>query len=210
MVSCGFGLDNWRNATASAVKSNRTSTSMIVLFGDSDISRWPCTLFPSSPLASGSEEVISFGKSGAYLKDVLQQIDEWRKHQRNDGDDNCLFVCCAGENDIGSGRSIDQVVETFGCILNELFPQHEQTSLHARSNMIFFGPKFEPWLKNDNTSRKQYAKLNSALRRAVRKHSACVRIRYIDCLTLFCTKETVNVPGAVFGGMAIPDSDYFD
>lgn len=76
--------------------------------------------------------------------------------------------------------------------------------------MVFLGPKYEPWLANDNSSRKQYTKLNNGFQRAVRKHSASDQIIYIDSLTLFCTKETASVPGAVYGGKAVPDNEFFD
>jgi lysophospholipase L1-like esterase len=76
--------------------------------------------------------------------------------------------------------------------------------------MIFFGPKFEPWMTDDNSSRKKYVKLNNGFQRAIRKHRAFDRIIYVDCLTLFCTKETASEPGAVYGGRAIPDIQYFD
>ena len=110
-----------------------------------------------------------------------------------------IFICCAGENDLGS-RSIDQILETFRAVLDTLFravldvlfPQ-----IKSDIKLIFIGPKFEPWLINDNTSRKQYTKLNNGLKRAIRKHHAIDQITYIDCLTLFCTKETANVPGAI-------------
>ena len=76
--------------------------------------------------------------------------------------------------------------------------------------MIFLGPKFEPWLTDDNISRKKYTRLSNGFQRAIRKHHACTQIRYINCLTLFCTEETENVPGAIYGGRAVPDSNYFD
>ena len=76
--------------------------------------------------------------------------------------------------------------------------------------MLLFGPKFEPWLTDDNASRKKYVKLNNGFQRAIRKHRAFDRIIYVDCLTLFCTKETGSEPGVVYGGRAIPDIRYFD
>ena len=187
----------------------------LILLGNSDISRWPPSLYPSSPSAGSKKEVRNYGKSGAELADVSRQIDQWKVDMKDDGCDapdnkdainaDYIFVCCAGENDIGSGRSVDQILETFHAILDKLFP----SPLPPYCN-IFIGPKFEPWLTNDNTSRKQYAKLNSGFQRAIRKHHACDRISYIDCLTAFCTKESATVPGAVYGGKAMPDSTYFD
>jgi len=141
------------------------------------------------------------------MSDVLQQINKWKEDAKDDTnitvDDNIL-ICCAGENDISTGRSIDQTLETFRAVLDALFPSSEPDL-----KLIFIGPKFEPWLINDNTSRKQYTKLNNGLHRAIRKHHAKDQITYIDCLTLFCTEETANVPGAIHS-KAIPDDRYFD
>ena len=140
------------------------------------------------------------------MSDVLQQIKKWKENTKDKTNitvDNIL-ICCAGENDLGSGRSIDKILETFRAVLDALFP-----STKSYLKLIFIGPKFEPWLINDNVSRKQYTKLNNGLQRAIRKHHAKDQITYIDCLTLFCTEETANVPGAIHS-KAIPDDRYFD
>lgn len=235
----------------------------IILIGDSDISRWPPSLYPSvktqeSPFNSSASknnnnasnvEIKNFGESGAELSCLLHQTRQWRdeeasnrnscyttnnKHsdRRSSGSKN-IFVACAGENDVGSGRSIDKILETFRTFLDELFPLN---GLHSSSNqisttknpkttttvptpaptnnnhLVFLGPKFEPWLTDDYSSRKQYTKLSNGFQRTIRKHHgfASGKIVYIDCLTLFCTKETANIPGAVHGGRAMPDDRYFD
>mmetsp|Transcript_29624 Transcript_29624/g.62821 ORF Transcript_29624/g.62821 Transcript_29624/m.62821 type:complete len:221 (-) Transcript_29624:30-692(-) len=187
----------------------------MVLFGDSDISRWPPSLYPTSPLAHS--KVSNYGKSGAELADLSHQINQWEIQiqdgsNSNNTTDNYVFACCAGENDIGSGRSVDQILEMFRAVLDALLPpsNSDQQLPCNKSKMIFFGPKFEPWLTNDNASRKKYAKLNNGFQRAIRKHHASNHIMYIDCLTLFCTKETSNAPGAVYGGRAMPDHKYFN
>jgi len=185
---------------------------MMILFGDSDISRWPPSLYPSTSTSisidiNTSHHQCNYGVGGAQMSDVLQQINKWKedkKEQTNNTVDGNIFICCAGENDVGSGRSIDQILETFRAVLDALFP-----STKSHFKLVFIGPKFEPWLIHDNTSRKQYTKLNSGLQRAIRKHHAMDQITYIDCLTLFCTKETVNIPGAIHS-KAIPDDKYFD
>jgi len=184
----------------------------MILFGDSDISRWPPSLYPSTSTSisidiNTSHHQCNYGVGGAQMSDVLQQINKWKedkKEQTNNTVDGNIFICCAGENDVGSGRSIDQILETFRAVLDALFP-----STKSHFKLVFIGPKFEPWLIHDNTSRKQYTKLNSGLQRAIRKHHAMDQITYIDCLTLFCTKETVNIPGAIHS-KAIPDDKYFD
>ncbi len=187
---------------------SRPSRPILVLIGDSDISRWPSPLYPIIP--SGTSVVINnYGTSGACLVDLPKQIDQWKVQNEDRCDSNCLFICCAGENDIGSGITIERITEAFRAILDAMFPSVNPDQRHE-SRMIFFGPKFEPWLTDDHASRKKYAKLNNGLQRAIRKHHACDRVMYVDCLTLFCTKETAFEPGAVYGGRGIPDVQYFD
>lgn len=193
----------------------------ILLFGDSDISRWPPSLHPSPPLVHS--KISNYSKGGAELADILHQIDQW-KIQIKDGSNiepppstttrnaaaaRDLFLCCVGENDIGGGRSMDQILETFRAVLDGFFPQEKSKHLH-NPRMVFLGPKYEPWLTHDNSNRKQYTKLNNGFQRAIRKHHASAQIIYIDCLTMFCTKETATVPGAIYGGKAMPNSEYFD
>eukprot|EP00804_Cyclotella_cryptica_P003229 CCRYP_010487-RA/>CCRYP_010487-RA protein AED:0.21 eAED:-0.04 QI:0/-1/0/1/-1/1/1/0/100 len=62
------------------------------------------------------------------------------------------------------------------------------------------------------SARKQYTKLSNALQRTIRKHVGCTthQMVFVDSLTLFCTRETSHVPGAVHAGRAIPDEKYFD
>ena len=215
----------------------------IILFGDSDISRWPPSLYPSPPSIDKSTSSINycnFGVGGATMSDLLQQITDWKAQQQQKDDDTAanrnninndhnLFICCAGENDLGGGKSIDSILDTFRSILDVLFPslnsdggQQLKSSNNNQSQLIvFIGPKLEPWLTNDNGSRKQYSKLNNGLQRAMRKHhchttttatattNAQQSIQYIDCLTCFCTDQTANIPGAIYSNRAIPDTKYF-
>merc|ERR1719253_2014921 len=145
----------------------------MILLGDSDISRWPSSLYPRYPTSTSTSTAhhhCNYGVGGAQMSDVLLQINKWRKEDKKETNipvDDHIFVCCAGENDLGSGRSIDQILETFRAVLDALFP-----STKSYLKLIFIGPKFEPWLINDNTSRKQYTKLNNGLKRATRKHHA--------------------------------------
>lgn len=187
----------------------------VVLFGDSDISRWPPSLHPS-PSAVRSE-ASNYGKGGAALADILHQIEEWRLEGGGPGAaaNKNLFVCCAGENDVGSGRSVDRTLNDFRAVLDALSPPPRPTNDATQlapsdeSKVIFFGPKFEPWLTNDNASRKQYTKLNNGFQRAIRKRNGSA-ISYVDCLAMFCTEESAAAPGAVHGGRAVPDDKYFD
>ena len=79
--------------------------------------------------------------------------------------------------------------------------------------MIFFGPKYEPWLTHDAASRKLYTKLNSGLRRVVNTHPACSCITFIECLRMFCTIPASDCGGTVSNGSrdggAEPDDKYF-
>lgn len=203
----------------------------IILFGDSDISQWPPTFHPSIAASSLS----NYGKGGACLKDVLHQITtvlgQWELQTihgglKTDDTTKTWFVCCAGENDIGNGRfsssattDLEQIMfVTFRDILDALFPTvvtetegriQQVQNQRTVSKMIFFGPKFEPWLTDDFAAKKMYVKLDSGLKRVARRHHARDNIIYINCLTLFCTKETTSSPGAVYGGKAMPDSQYF-
>ena len=78
-----------------------------------------------------------------------------------------------------------------------------------RRRLVFFGPKFEPWLQDHPTSRKVYVKLSKSMRRACDRHLHREDIKFIDCLTMFCG-DSATVPGAVLGGKAVPVKDFFD
>lgn len=197
----------------------------IILIGDSDISRWPPSLYPqcrkicSDICKDGEASVKKLGQSGAVLSDLIPQLRQWRAENPAMQADGSLserfhvFVACAGENDIGSGRALDSLSETFRSFLDELFP-HSQLEQHhnIHHNLIFLGPKFEPWLSTDMSSRKQYTKLSNSLQRTIRKHQGFTtsRIVFVNCLTMFCTSQTATVPGALHDGRAIPDEKYFD
>ena len=87
---------------------------MMILLGDSDISRWPSSLYPRYPtstLSSTSHHQCNYAVGGAQMSDVLQQINKWKddtKDETNITVDDNILICCAGENDLGS-KSIDQI-----------------------------------------------------------------------------------------------------
>lgn len=268
--------------------SMSTNSIHIVLMGDSDISRWPPSLYPTIPPADTklsttpainanqqhlqnnhdkgqanlhtepSLTIQNIGVGGAEMACLRNQLRQWTeenndiqstRHRQHDylSNETKIFVACAGENDIGSGRSLDQILETFRSFLDEMhclfsplahsttgndgidinFKRNNannddgSTSSHKNNHsnnnkfhLIFIGPKLEPWLSQDFSSRKKYAKLSNGLQRCMRKHSGhnsnSGKMTFIDCLTLFCTEDTANVPGAVHGGRAMPDPVYFD
>ncbi len=155
------------------------------------------------------------------MSDLLTQLKDWREDDNNisveSNNNTLIFVACAGENDVSSGQSIDKIQHSLTRFIEELFRVNHATDEPNINNkhLIFFGPKIEPWLTNDHTSRKQYNKLSTALQRAIRKSSVVSssysqNVVYVDCLTMFCTSESKDVPGAVHGGRAIPDRRYFD
>lgn len=203
------------------ITKNKTGV-LLVLLGDSDISRWPPSLYPSIQKDTVEDcyyLVRNFARGGAVMADLLSQLQEWRDSNDvgNTLESNIvLFVVCAGENDVSSGQSIDKIQKTFSSFLEKLFcPNLNSGQINTQSSnerLLFLGPKFEPWLSKDYSSRKQYAKLSSAFHRTIRKHpgSHSQNIVYVDCLTMFCTSESKDVPGAVHGGRAMPDPTFFD
>eukprot|EP00978_Attheya_sp_CCMP212_P047034 scaffold421190_cov50-Attheya_sp.AAC.3 len=135
-----------------------------------------------------------------------------------------LLVACAGENNVGSGMSVDRTMQDFFPLLQLL--DRVSTNNHnnaIRIGMIFLGPKFEPWMKDPHHSkmRKQYTKLSKAMKRACQRYPDATRqastgtdtssmIEYVDCLTMFARADTANLPGAISAGRAQPDPTYFD
>ena len=201
----------------------------VVFLGDSDISRWPPSHYPSSVVNNNAAAAVTtitcvnnLAKGGAVMSDLLTQLKEWREDDNNisvESNNTIIFVACAGENDVSSGQSIDKIQHSFTHFIEKLFRVNHATDEPSNINnkhLIFFGPKFEPWLTNDHASRKQYKKLSTALQRTIRKSPVVSsslysqNIVYVDCLTMFCTSATKDVPGAVHGGRAIPDRRYFD
>lgn len=182
----------------------------LVMLGDSDISRWPAGLRPEHRDLSPAENLAA---GGAVMSDLLAQLGDWRSRGSRGGggggecDAAAIFLCCAGENDVGSGRPVDAVLETLRRFLDEAIGGDS-----GDDRLVFIGPKLEPWLADDVRSRRLYTKLNTGLARAVRGHPSGRegRAAYVECLTAFCTGETSTVPGAVYANRAMPDGRFFD
>ncbi|EJK51994.1 hypothetical protein THAOC_28780, partial [Thalassiosira oceanica] len=121
----------------------------LVMLGDSDISRWPAGLRDLSPAPA---ENLAAG--GAVMSDLLAQLGDWRSRGDSEGEGNAaaLFLCCAGENDVGSGRPVDAVLETLRRFLDEAVGGDS-----GDDRLVFVGPKLEPWLADDVRSRRLYA-----------------------------------------------------
>ena len=175
--------------------------STLWLIGDSDIQRWSTEWLPSY-----DGNVVVKGYSGATLQEVVSHAMEHITPCDDDGNNSnstCpsnTLILCAGENDIGRGCSLDETLES----LNGLFrwKNREQPTLRV----VLLGPKLEPWLTDDPASRKKYVKMSKAMERACRNQEAV----FVDCLTMFCEQESAEQPGAVWGGRAHADPQYFD
>mmetsp|Transcript_14766 Transcript_14766/g.23092 ORF Transcript_14766/g.23092 Transcript_14766/m.23092 type:complete len:243 (+) Transcript_14766:97-825(+) len=198
----------------------------LAFVGDSDISRWPEELLPVVPADYNSHfdpSVHLSGHSGATLDQVVPYakilVDEItgkspnndNNHGKNDTKKRLLLmVACAGENDIGHGLTMNETMNSFQSFLNSYFGEVSSRSESPSwtKKLIFLGPKLEPWLADDPSSRKQYLKLSKAFRRACEKHESANNIIFLDCITMFCG-DSANVPGALFGGKATADPKYF-
>jgi lysophospholipase L1-like esterase len=209
----------------------------IALVGDSDIARWPMQLLPFVPSteeASDNDitngEVVASGYSGATLNQVIPKVEETISKLLDSYDSTAaLFVIvCAGENDVCSGielsssqQSFQQLVNLFYQTNRKIFKRNNDN--YALLHLIFLGPKFEPWLTYDDISRKSYLQMSLTFERLCKCSNENTMIlpshsdsgvdshfiHYIDCLTMFCG-TTAHQPGAIYGGKAIPDTQFFN
>mmetsp|Transcript_22556 Transcript_22556/g.33745 ORF Transcript_22556/g.33745 Transcript_22556/m.33745 type:complete len:279 (-) Transcript_22556:315-1151(-) len=222
---------------------------VLILVGDSDISRWPSDELPSvvsgnnNPLLEHhhlKQVTLNKSKSGATMTDVQKQVQEAleelkklnkskklsseNKNQHHHQHQRIFFLMCAGENDISSGRTVDDVIASFQEVVEYIF---SNSSCKDIPHLIFFGPKFEPWLNDDSAARKSYFQLSERLTRACETltlkvcqdhnnqrgghhcHADGINIVYIDCLTKFCG-ESAKVKGGILGGRAKAELKYFD
>lgn len=151
----------------------------IALVGDSDIERWPRTEYPATV-------VTVSGQSGATLSQIiLPDLSEVQ-----------AVILCAGENDIGS-----PLWQSERALRDLLLQQRIQPRVY------FLGPKLEPWLQDDPVMRRKYWQMHVSFQRIIRTELAS-RVRYIDCLFLFCCDDNNNNnKGAVY--KATPNPIYF-
>jgi len=179
----------------------------VALVGDSDISRWPAQLLPSAPTCSPSSKPIVRGRSGATLDELAPMVDSALADIPNSPINGCsiILVLCAGENDLGQGYSIGRVISSFEAAIDACFVW--QLRQQCKVNVIFLGPKFEPWLIDDHAARKQYLKLSKGIRRVAERHEHSSHITYVDCLTMFCG-DSADVAGALTS-RAVPERKYF-
>lgn len=183
----------------------------LVLIGDSDVAFWPEALYP---IHDGKKFIVS-GHSGSTLGEIIPFLDKILKDQQLDGtassNDGLLVVAVAGENDIGNGLSLDDTLQSLERFVNLIFNEKGEESSSSSSDnrhLIFLGPKFEPWLQDDFSSKKKYAKMSRSFHRFFERHNRSKNLHYIDCLTMFCG-SSASIPGAVLGGKAKPEYRYF-
>ena len=180
--------------------------------------------------------VVKRGKSGATLNEIIPELkvvfEEQRRERQQDSQDQHqrhIIVACAGENDIANGLSLDSSTTALEDFLDIILEESNNQCDNINSNeyhVIFLGPKFEPWLDDDGCSsyKKLYGKMSRNFERICTNHpmnqnqnntatttdtTTRTSIHYIDCITMFCTKETCNMPGAILGGKAKANYKYF-
>ena len=200
----------------------------IALVGDSDIERWEQeSQLSENDSSTWNIPIVAIrGKSGAVLADIVpmaKQIVQQSSASSNlDVRSNLIVIACAGENDIGEGIYLDKTIDAMKDFLNAIFfmdsEQHSASapSVPARRHLIFLGPKFEPWLEDNPSYKKKYAKLSRSLQNVCQEFLKSLTtthnkntIHFMDCITMFCDKDTANMPGAVLGGKAKADFKYF-
>lgn len=181
---------------------------IVVMVGDSDIERWPDSFrFPTSFIS---------GHSGSTLREVVTHVERILQDlSSSTNSECCIIVVCAGENDIGSGLTINESDKAFRGLLDIVFPSI-QSSVETGGNnqtdnyLIFLGPKFEPCLIDDLETQRKYVQMSKSFERLCTEHRKIQNIIFIDCLTMFCSPNSLKQAGALLGGKARPELHYFD
>lgn len=225
----------------------------LLLIGDSDIKRWPSRLRPILPRTDNTEDgsnqpsfngdksrnktysnIHVCGRDGATIRDCIQVAYKFFKyHNTSTGRYNypLIVIACAGENDLGHGLSVDNIIETFDEFIRTVLNRSSSSSASIKqleistvtpkapsmnvpkTYLFFLGPKLEPWLQDDPNSRKEYVKLSQKMQKKVDELSTSISSHshavFLDCLTMFCGASS-SLPGAIYGGRAIAEVKYFD
>ena len=190
-----------------------TILTQVGLIGDSDIAYWPSELYPTQTDSGGVKHVITSvsGHSGATLRETLPHLHNMMKNWLNlpnqERPQRLILIACAGENDIGNGICLDDSVQALETFIDVVFEDSNQDQ--GQRYLIFLGPKFEPWMNDDPTSKKQYTKMSRSFARCCDRSNRASKIHYVDCITMFCSAATSSIPGAILGGKAMADSNYF-
>lgn len=218
-LSSIFCCDGWRTRRRHCFKistGNNDSRQLLamttadfkfVLVGDSDIDRWPKKMLP---LVHGKPPTNVSGRSGGTLDEIVSLVEEIllrREEEKKAPSSLIIFVVCAGENDIGKGMSLSESEDAYSRLLSTVLDaDDDEVSLDRR--LIFLGPKIEPWLQDDEESRYQYIRMSRSFQRMSTKHPKAHLVNYVDCLLKFCG-NTGTQPGALFGGKAMAQSQFF-
>lgn len=160
----------------------------IILFGDSDFDQWPSFLLPK-----GEENCSVFGYSGALLSQVVDHLDEAKALCDKLKASNVVWLISAGENDACQKLPLNGTEAALTRLLDGI----SDISKHHR--VVILGPKFEPWLYEDQESRKLYANMARAFERQCSSRDNC---HFVDCLTMFC--DGADQPGALVKAKPIP------
>lgn len=156
------------------------------------------------------------------IKSNLDRKREKKKQWSPPNDPFCMtlfVVFCAGENDIGEGLSLDKSVHSLWQLLDVVFDDQyrfqSQDTGKTKMALIFLGPKFEPWLDDDPSSKQDYVNMSRAFERRIKEHQKELdnsesedKVHFVDCLTMFCG-ESAKMPGARIGGRARAEEEYF-
>lgn len=125
-------------------------TGALMLVGDSDIARWPSELLPKSDTLL-LRQTLTRGHSGATLQEIVPCVQEALEVIQPA--ETIVLVACAGENDIGSGCSLNDTLSALQELIRLFFRNDANEAKNKR--LVFLGPKLEPWLDNDPVSRKK-------------------------------------------------------
>jgi len=200
------------------------------------------SLFYNNPYVSGHNGA-TLDEMKPHLEEflvVLEHEEQLYQHDDNndDDDDTKFLVFCAGENDLGGGDTPREASASFREVLEVLLShsnhKNNNTISKRRIHLIVLGPKLEPWLENDASSRKEYIQLSKRMQFLCEKQQKWsllvgISITYVDCLTMFCDcsqqqqqqqeekqhqhhsrrKKQKFPPGAGWG-VAKPNRRYFD
>jgi len=119
--------------------------------------------------------VLNVSRYGALFGDVRAQIQNAQDQLQLRRSSTVVFLVCAGENDVSSGVSMEQVVSSFEQTVTQIYGRTKQNTLDAAATatyhhlVLLIGPKLEQWLSGDRASRKRYVTLNRTLRRSCRR-----------------------------------------
>lgn len=173
-------------------------TVAVLLIGDSDISRWPKTLYPHA------DSHHSQAENGATLSECLPLLISALKDALETEASNVVVVACAGENDVAQSISLEDSCDALRSFINATFAAEQD-----RLNFVLLGPKLEPWLHDDRESRRDYIRMSRAFEKICVEHALAERIFFMDCLLMFCG-DSAKQKGALLGGKAKAEKTYFD